>query len=28
MFAKFGDTGEMFLNGAKGFGFIRLVRHL
>ncbi|XP_048765782.1 splicing factor, proline- and glutamine-rich-like isoform X2 [Ostrea edulis] len=24
MFSKYGETGEMFLNGAKGFGFIRL----
>eukprot|EP00105_Crassostrea_gigas_P013646 XP_011430022.1 PREDICTED: splicing factor, proline- and glutamine-rich isoform X3 [Crassostrea gigas] len=24
LFSKFGETGEMFLNGSKGFGFIRL----
>ncbi|XP_061176720.1 non-POU domain-containing octamer-binding protein-like isoform X2 [Saccostrea echinata] len=24
LFSKYGETGEMFLNGAKGFGFIRL----
>lgn len=27
-FLKFGEIGEMFLNGFKGFGFIRLVRTL
>ncbi|XP_062575248.1 non-POU domain-containing octamer-binding protein-like isoform X2 [Saccostrea cucullata] len=24
LFSKYGETGEMFLNGSKGFGFIRL----
>lgn len=27
-FLKFGEIGEMFLNGFKGFGFICLVRML
>lgn len=28
LFAKYGEPSEVFINKAKGFGFIRLVRSL
>lgn len=28
LFSKYGEPSETFINQGKGFGFIRLVRHL
>ena len=28
MFSKYGEVGEVFLNNARSFGFIKLVRFL